>query len=265
MIVSQAHDFGFVHIPKCAGSSVRQQLRDIDDLDQRFFGTIDHPALGKINGNHLPLWVLEAHYPDDLAKLRAVTTYAVVREPLDRFVSSVAQFLRAKGLEPGTLSPSDIREEVAAIIAVLSKDEPMPHIHYAVFLKQIDYVDLHGVRVIDHIYPMDRVDQLMAQLGRDHDLSLATNATWNPTVTYRFPALTGLLKRAKTVAQRFLPHRTYAQVRDLALAAFATKGAPNLEDLIREDSQIVTFVGQYYAADQALYAAILSAQETSKT
>ena len=93
MIINRQHDFGFVHIAKCAGSTIRQQLRGIDDAQGRFYRSIEHPVLGWINGNHIPLSVLQEHFPQDLAALRAVRSYTLTRDPMDRFISGVSQLL----------------------------------------------------------------------------------------------------------------------------------------------------------------------------
>jgi hypothetical protein len=63
MIVSSKHDFAFVHIPKCAGSTIRHPLRDKDDFGGRFYRSIEVPGLGLVNANHLPLNILQEHFP----------------------------------------------------------------------------------------------------------------------------------------------------------------------------------------------------------
>ncbi len=184
MIISAAHDFGFVHIPKCAGSTIRQQLRDKDDLGGKFYHTMTLPDLGQINGNHVLLSVLERYFPDDLARLRAVTSYAILRDPGDRFRSAVAQFLRARVREPGELSEAEIRAETDGIIAALRDDPDQRVARNTIFYRQADYIYLHGEKVIDHVYTMKNMDALFDRLASQHGLDLERDQVWNPTVTF---------------------------------------------------------------------------------
>jgi hypothetical protein len=252
MIINREHDFGFVHIPKCAGSTVRQQLRDMDDLGGRFYTTMILPDGRRINGNHVPLPVLETEFPEVLEALRGVTSYAIVREPMDRFVSSMAQYLRGRVREAGEMKGSEILVEARAIMAGLTEDY-MSDIKYTVFLPQVDFVYLRGEQVIGNVYPMDRLDPFFDRLESRHGLTLIRDKVWNPTVTYRIPAMSGPLKRAKSVAQRLLPVKAYAGLRELGVKAFTTKGVQQLDETLSTSREVRAFVDEFYAGDADLY------------
>lgn len=253
MIISKAHNFGFIHIPKCAGSTIRQQLRDLDDAGGKFYHTMTVEGLGFINGNHVPLKVLAQYFPEDFAALQGVTSYAITREPLDRFVSSVAQALRRDGVEPGDLSPAQLLEKAGEIMDDLSRHAGRLETRHTIFFPQIDYVDLDGVRMIDHIFPMERIDQLFGRLEAVHGLTLERDQVWNPTVTYRMPAMRGPLNRLKDAARARLPVKTYGLLRDLGVRAFTTKGVPKLTDTLRGAEAVNSFVETFYREDIRLY------------
>lgn len=253
MIVNRQRNFGFVHIAKCAGSTIRQQLRDLDDLGGRFYRTMQHPELGRINANHLPLSVLASSFPEDLAALRAVTSYTVTREPMDRFVSGVSQLVRDRGREPAELSRDEIVAAADDVIAHMESAPDLPELSYTLFARQAVYVDLDGARVVDHVFPMESLGALFDTLEREHGLALIRDRVWNPTVTYRVPASAGLLKRLKDVAKRALPVDAYARVRDLGVQLFTTKGVPKLEETLRGSSRVAGFVRDFYGADAALH------------
>lgn len=265
MIINRAHDFGFVHIAKCAGSTIRQQLREIDDLGGRFYHTMQVERLGLINGNHIPLRWLADHFPDDFAALRAVQSYTITREPMDRFISAVAQWLRALDKEPGDLSSREILEEADTITTCLgSTKSEFPGILYSIFFRQIDYVRLDGEQILTRVFPMENLDALFNLLETRHGLTLIRDKVWNPTVTYRHPALSGPLKRIKNTAKAMLPMKSYVALRELGVKAFTTKGAPKLTETLMGSSAITAFVADYYREDAALHATTLRRLEPSR-
>jgi hypothetical protein len=255
MIISRAHDFGFVHIPKCAGSTIREQLRDKDDLQGRFYRTMQVEGLGKINGNHVPLRWLAEYFPADYAALRAVKSYAITRRPMDRFVSAVSQRIRAMGQEPGNLSATEIRRLTAEILADLDKAQGFPTGLYTIFMRQTDFTCHDGAQVLTELWPMENIDGFFDMLENRHGLPLIRDTVWNPTVTYRVPAMAGPLKRAKDMAKKLLPMNAYAKLRDLGIKAFTTKGAPNLNEVLLGTATITAFVADYYRADAEQHAA----------
>lgn len=260
MIINRAHDFGFIHIPKCAGSSIRHQLRDKDDLGGRFYQTMTLPDLGRINSNHVPLRILESHLPEVLEQLRAVTSYAIMREPHDRFRSAVAQHMRAHIAEPGDLSVPEITEATDQIIEGILADPHGRNIRNTIFFAQVDYIYLNGAKEIDHVFPMDRMTDLFDQLETQHGLTLERDQVWNPTVTYRWSRSSDALKRLKTKAQQLLPTRAYAMVRDLGIRIFTTKGAPKLEEILTSSEAVRNFVEDHYAKDIITYKALCAGQ-----
>lgn len=255
MIINREHDFGFVHIPKCAGSTVREQLRDKDDLDGRFYRTMQVEGLGKINGNHVPLRWLAEHFPEDYAALRAVRSYTISRKPMDRFVSAVSQRIRAMGQEPGNLSAPEIHRLTGEILTDLEKAQGFPTGLYTIFMRQIDFTRHEGEQVVTEIWPMENIDAFFDMLEDRHRLPLIRDKVWNPTVTYRVPAMAGPLKRAKDMAKKMLPVKSYAALRDLGVKTFTTKGAPKLNEVLYGTESITAFVADYYRADAEQHAA----------
>lgn len=255
MIINKAHNFGFVHIPKCAGSTVRQQLRDQDDLGGRFYHTIKVPGFAKINGNHTQLKVLKTHFPGAFAALQEVTSYAITRDPLDRFISSVSQYLRSAGKDPGAMRKTEILAEVHRLMAALSAPSDQHVIAHTIFFRQTDYVFCDGERIIDHLYPIERLDRFFDRLATQHDLHLIRDKKWNPTVTYRVPAMRGRIEACKKVAQKYLPMKAYVALRDWSARMLTTEGATELEQVFRESLDVCTFVAEHYAQDARLHRA----------
>ncbi|GHF71700.1 sulfotransferase family 2 domain-containing protein [Seohaeicola zhoushanensis] len=253
MIINAAHDFGFVHIPKCAGSTIRQQLREQDDLGGKFYHTMTLPEIGRINGNHVPLYLLDSHFPDDMARLRAVTSYAIVREPLDRFVSAVAQYMRSHISEPAELTTDQILAETDRIISSVQADSEQREIRNTIFFRQVDYVYLGDEKIIDHVYAMEHLKALIARIAERHGLELRGDSTWNPTVTYRVSGLSQTLKRLNSMSRQVLPQTAYVALRDLGIRTLTKKGVPALETALRQSREVRAFVAEHYAADYELH------------
>lgn len=262
MIVNSAHDFGFVHAAKCGGATVRAQIRDMDDFGGRFFRMIDHPTLGRLNGNHLPMAVLEAHFPDAYAALRRVRSYMLCRDPMERFVSAVSQWLRSeRGRQPADLSPEEVHAVARELIGALGAAPPPTRPDLVYFVPQTAYATLRGAPAVDEVIPLERIDRLFDAFAERHGIELVRDSVWNPTVTYRVGWLAPALHRARDAAQRTLPVAAYARLRDVGLAVFTRRGAPNFAATLREAPGLRAFVADHYAADAELHRAALAAAD----
>ena len=182
-----------------------------------------------------------------------MTSYAILREPMDRFKSAVAQHLRAHVREAAEIPEAEIRAQTDEIIAALRADPDQREIRNTIFYRQSDYVFLHGERIIDHLYPMDGMGPLFDRIADVHGLTIERDRVWNPTVTYRVPGSSRGLKRLKDSARKVLPTRAYAAVRDLGVKVFTTKGVPKLDNVLDGSAAVRDFVADHYAADIALY------------
>lgn len=171
MIISDSHKLAFVHIPKCAGSTVRSRLRELDDRKGFYTNRIEwHPELGWLDYVHIPLFTLRDHFETDFQKLRDYWTFAAVRDPYSRFPSSISQRLKKHGRQPmHNLTVREVKKEVDIVIDYLSK---MPRANtrltpaYIHFQKQVDYIFIDGVRIIDAIYMADEVNNLIAGVSQ---------------------------------------------------------------------------------------------------
>ena len=88
MIIDDEHRVAFVHIPKCGGTSVRNQLAAIDSCKGEFYGRRPHERLGLLDYCHIPLQTLAREFPTAYEKVGAYQSFAIVREPHARFASA---------------------------------------------------------------------------------------------------------------------------------------------------------------------------------
>ena len=102
MIISHAHKFIFVAIPKTGTHSVREALRPHfgpDDEEQaRLFieKKLNNAELAALGHGHIGLSTLRQHM--DPAQFDSYFKFAFVRNPFDRFVSFCAFFTKNNGL-----------------------------------------------------------------------------------------------------------------------------------------------------------------------
>lgn len=258
ILLSQAN-FGMMHIPKCAGSSLRAQFREGNELERDFLGTREVPGYGPMVGHHLPLAILQECYPDVIERLSRVRRYAIIREPGDRFRSAMSQWIRtALDKEPSQMRPSEIADEAFRVIDLLNGPGPRSRIESVVFFPQADYVFLNGDRFIDNLYRFEALDVLARDLAERHGLQFRPESAWNQTVTHRVPGLTSQIKSLPHVASTRPPRGAYVALRDVAVKVLARKGTPALTEGLATNRDVEAFLKHYYAQDFDLYAAIAS-------
>lgn len=145
MIISQKHQTVFIHIPKCAGTSVRNMLSDADPDANRLWGwrwMERHQRYG--DSAHTPLIDL---MPPHMEKVRNLSTFTLTRHPVKRFFSAVAQHLSQHPYrKPKT--PSEILDELTSTNI---RYDPA-YIH---FCPQHFFIYIGRKRHIDHIFSME--------------------------------------------------------------------------------------------------------------
>ena len=148
MIISHKFRTIFVHIPKCAGTSVRNMLTAADPECTRFWGWrwMDrHQRYG--DGAHIPLIDLT---PQQMEHVRNYTTVTLTRNPVSRFYSAVGQHLMQHKYR-ATRTPSEI---LAELTSVGIRYDPA-YIH---FCPQHYFIYIAQKRHIDHVFSMEDAD-----------------------------------------------------------------------------------------------------------
>lgn len=95
MILNTEKQRCFVHIPKCAGTSVRKVLSHYHDADPAYLNRwIRTDGYGIRYAGHLTAHLLKATDPATYALVNRATIYAVIRDPAERFMSAFSQYCR---------------------------------------------------------------------------------------------------------------------------------------------------------------------------
>lgn len=280
MIVSDTHRLVFVHVPKCAGTLVTWYLAPYDEragarpdggvrdggvrdgvvLD----GVAPDPVLGTVDHRHLPLFVLREHRPELYAKIRAYRAYALVRDPFDRFASAFGQHVRMYRDAPlHELTPERAAVLVDEVVAELEGRSaagawlPYTHVH---FQRQVDYVEDGGERLVDRLYDVARVADLVRdafeRLGEaPPDRLTDAPAARNANVVYRGAAVRWLADRARPLARRWLGHRARVRTVDALRGVLFRPPADRFAPVF-ERPHVRDFVAWYYQADIELHGSL---------
>lgn len=253
MIASAAHGFAFIHIPKNGGSSIRDQISDIDDFGGRFHGTRRTDALGNYDASHVPLDVLATHFPEALELIEPLETHAITRSPVDRFVSALAQRARQfHDVSPDRIAPDVVRRDIDAALDAATTAGP-PDLAWIHFLPQSRFVDLEGRRVVDRLWPLENMAGLARHLAQVTARPLIEDFHANRTVTFRYPATAALLTAAKDAAKRVLPVGPYDRLRRTAMSVLTTPGSAPIQDAVRSSDTVMRRIGDIYGRDGELH------------
>lgn len=253
MILNHDHRTCFVHIPKCGGSSIRKRIARYDQEDKRFFYRIEeHPVLGRIQYGHLTMPVLAGYFPETFEKIREYDTYAVVRDPLLRFQSAIAQYCRAfQDTAFAALSADDRAGIVSRVIDHMNKHPDTLEPEYCHFARQHDFVFLEGERVVKHVYPIESIDEAGQAIARSLGAEFSLTTT-NNTVVFKNETLRKSFGPMWSTAKAVLSNRQrdWAKRKLTALLTRPIAQRPQ-EEFLSDD--VREFVDDFYKDDAELY------------
>src|SRR6185503_15431882 len=139
MVICDGLQLAFIHIPKCAGTSIRRALAPFDST--RLDGYFDFPDGGRQHLHHLPLAVVKRHLPEIFTRIERYESYAVLREPRERFASALLQYLRSfRGLRPGRGDPGLFQAQGRELCRRLAASDAAREPELMHFIPQRDFV-----------------------------------------------------------------------------------------------------------------------------
>lgn len=233
---------------------MRSRLSVFDDRNGMFESRVDdHPALGKLDYVHIPLAVLERHFPDEYKCLNDYKTFAVIRGVHDRFASALAQYCNYQTKIPFKRhSRTTIIKQAYDVIERLEALSfggqcpallPPDLIH---FQPQIDYVFSGEKRIVDTLVPITNIDAFVNELLS----SLGTTANCeegNASVTYR----NGVLRSAANFANRLIPAPgRFIPVSLRPIVASMIYQSRHSNTMLEfEDQRVREFISSFYSRD----------------
>ena len=254
MIIDDVHRMAFIHIPKCAGTSVRKQLAPVDSTGGAFYPVMDHPALGRIHLSHIPLAFLREHYPAEFDKVSAYQAFALIREPMARFASAAFQHLKGfRRLPPGEITPIMAVQEGLRVMEWLEGREAFCDFEYIHFARQRDYVRLGGTQVVGNLFAIEDLGGFADSVEKVCGVRLDPAHRENTN----FASFSPLTRGVRRVLRPIYRKLTRWEDRQKLLLQIKKANAGRDEPLyaaFRGDRRIRDFVRRYYAEDEDIYA-----------
>lgn len=263
MIIDDKHKIAFVHIPKCAGTTLRQHLQEYDRSQGKFTDRVDmHEKLGMLDYVHIPLFVLKEHFPEEFQRVQQYWSFAVIRDPYSRFASSVSQRLKMYGSKPiEALSEKEVRQEVESCIEFIKNNAReqvlLPH-DYIHFQRQVDYIYLGKEKIVDAVYATEKVDDLvdilMEKMGHTSEVLIKVKNNEkrkNNTVVYRndfVRFLMRIIKPFNRILVSVMPERLKETFKRKVYV-----GRDERMGSVFSDPSVKRFIDDYYHQDIKLY------------
>ncbi len=248
-ILSRSKNFNFIHIPKNGGSTIRHSYLPFDDCGQKFaFSVKEHDELGTIAQGHLPLWVIRKYYPDEFAQIQSGWACAITRDPMERFRSAMAQRMREfRGCKLEDLDKDQMHDELGKIIDHMTNNPDLPQAEFCHFTRQRDFIFLDGVQVVENVYPLDRINDLLGELAQRTGVA-ATEERVNTSDVATSGGFAKFAKAGWKTVKPLLPkgvqNRLRSKLAPLVIAPSKVEG-----------DGITEFVRDFYADDFEIHAA----------
>lgn len=258
MIICPNRGIVFVHIPKCAGTSVRSQVLLCDSEAIELGRVGDHPRLGRIDFGHIPLDQLRVHFPDYYANVRDMASFAVLRDPLERFGSALRQVLWQYEKRPMTLiAPDELRDLTLRMLERIQPEIEAPSHPYIFFMRQERFVFDEGRQITRHLVPLDLVAEFIAHLSRRTGVPMETDARANQNVDLKVKGPLGAAAfRVNGILRSVLPRSVHTRIKDAALGVLSTRQSAADASGVLNLPEVRSFVARHYGGDLALFAAV---------
>ena len=256
MIICDDRQFAFIHIPKCAGSSVRRALRPLDTSSEAFFRIADHPVMGPVHLAHLTLANLAEFYPETFEKLARYRSMAIVRDPLDRFTSAVFQRLREfRHVPQSAITRELFQTDAEVVISNLQSAPARIDLQYVHFNRQCDFIEFDGNILIGNLFALERMPEA-ADFIRQHTGIEIDEYRRNPTTELRFAAVRPMQRLFRDRYAKLVSAERRAHIREaMTRAGFYSEVPKN--KFVEPGGPIDRFVHDYYARDFAIHDRLL--------
>ena len=263
MIISDRHRFIFIHIPKCGGTTVRTALMPYDDHRAEFYdkGRSTHETLGEVDYHHLPLNVLRTHFPHAYELLKTYPSYALTRDPMERFCSGVVyRFYQIKNKPKNSLTFDTFRNETSKIIKIIDKEKnkntlPINYIH---FTRQANYISDQGEVLLSTIYKLDNIKEFLKEIS---EITCKNIEYYNENQSfyYKNRIASTIDPLAQRAVKKIVPRRIWKPVFSRLKISFMRRGIIDRENTSYFQEALTesqrAYLLDYYKEDAILYAA----------
>lgn len=229
-----------------------------DERRERYFDKkrSEHPALGLLDYHHIPLALIRDHFPDDFACLLEYESFALIRDPFERFASSLHEYLHWNhGRKLAHLTSAQVADLAADAMRQLqphSGGSPVTEPSLIHFSRQSDYVELGDERIVKRLFSMEELDAMMTAIGKAIGQTIVHRPV-NQRIRYRTELLQRVSERAQRILRIAAPERLARPVLNMSRKTMVRAGLVKLDQKIpfKEifGSDVESFVREFYARD----------------
>lgn len=266
MLANRQALFAFIHVPKCAGTTIRSHFGNHDDFNFFFCGTKHHPRLGSYDGNHVPLTVLRDVFHNDFKYIASLDKFAIIRDPHERFRSCLAQRIRKfTDLDLRAMTRTALSDEVDKAINYMAGVDGMPKRSYAHFMRQSDFVELDGARFVENLYPIEETGALISEFRERLGVEIPNQAPRRKKTTdwRRTSRLEETIQAFGPVYRKLMPKSVVSATRQTLNRILASDTPPPILKGVFDTKSVRQFVETYYARDVALRAEVMRTLEAA--
>lgn len=254
MIVSKTNRFVFFHIPKNGGNSFRADLSRLQESGLPVTLEV-HELLGKLDYAHIPLNVLHDHFPDTFKLAHEFTSFAIIRNPWERFLSALGQkYVLENKSYILDLSKNEILTYAREVIAEIREDAGKYNYKNVYFIPQSAFISYQGNQIVDFIFPLKRIEEFLAVVAEITGTSIASVEIMNATRKSRNKNIIKALTPIKPIVLKILELSPKFLRTALINIVYSTVTKNNNEksnflNYLKQDAVVREFVSSYYHDD----------------
>lgn len=275
MIICHTNRFVFLHIPKCAGSTVRSALSRYDEYMDQYFGRAVslHSVLGPLDYHHIPLPVLRDYFPEDFSCLERYRTFTLLRDPFLRFPSSLHERFFQRDCKPlDQRNIIEISREVDQVMGALSRQPhnvPILDPELIHFSRQRDYVYCDDRKIVDSLYRISDIDLLLAEIASITGDPLKLEEGKNRRLQFSSPIVERMQAAVTQPIQRILPRHiwkpAFRSIKNTLIKLDWLRPPSNPLSNLPNAHEIEAFIADFYSKDIELFNSVVIAEPPQVT
>ena len=240
---------------------------EFDDRKERYFekSRDEHADLGSLDFSHIPLVILREHFPDDFACICHYASFALIRDPFERFASSLHEYLHwSYALKLADLSPQQTTKfsaEAIGRLQVYSDGAPVTDSELIHFSRQTDFIEIDGKPIVSCLFAIEDLDAMMASIGKLIGQPIAYRPI-NQRIRYHPESLQLASEAVQRALRATLSQNLLRPILNFSRKVMMKSGFVKLEKRIPFDTQFgdetKAFVQEFYQRDIDLRHRIIS-------